>query len=401
MDWSDIIKKYAKVLLIIVVLALFFIPTFIAAKYVTLWQVYTHFTEKVSDLTGLNKYIAAALGTLFFIPFYLGNKFLFSVRNRQHRIAGAAILVGLSMLYNFGLFYFTRDTYFGFSGGETLKWYAITPEGARIYDRPGIEPKYGIKLRPVTPDMVQRLEHLKKGEFKAINPDSATFFNPITGEAQVWYYQYPDGSFEFYDNPGFHPITGAALKPVTQQLVLDWKKRQEEARRTDEKRNAKLQGQNDQGPATSINGPNSPPPPQPKPKPHDTQAPLPIQIGDLSMAMRQCIWTEKQRGFHTFCEGTMENKSDTKLDVKFTSGLVIDDKGNEYTLSTGPYFLGGPGMLFPFSPQLMPNLPVKFGFAMTSMSRNATAANFILKFATSGTPTDSEVLFRDIPVREQ
>jgi hypothetical protein len=149
-----------------------------------------------------------------------------------------------------------------------------------------------------------------------------------------------------------------------------------------------------------------PPTRQPKPKPHETQAPLPIQIGDFSMAMKRCIWTEKYGvPYHGICEGTMENKSDTKLDMTFRSGRVIDDNANEYTLSTGPYLYALPGILYlgsaSSSQQLMPNLPVKFGFLIFSINRNATAVNLILKFASSGTPADSEVLFKDIPIREE
>ncbi len=146
--------------------------------------------------------------------------------SKSRRIRGTAILVILFVLYNLGLFYFTKDAYFTFAKGETLKWYALTPEGVKFYDRPGVDPKYGIQLKPVTPEIVSRLERLQKGEFKPIDPNRVPLFNPITGEAQVWYYQYPDGTLEFYDKPGFHPVTGTPLQPVTQQIYFEWKKTQ-------------------------------------------------------------------------------------------------------------------------------------------------------------------------------
>lgn len=218
-------KKWVKAGLIVLLLAAFFIPTLIAVKYVAIWQIYQHFVEKASDLTGLNKYLVTAAAMLLFVPFFIGIQFLFSFSKRR-RYVGGSILLALAILYNLSLYSFTKDLYFAFSQGEALKWYALTPEGVKFYDRPGIDPKYGIPLKPVTPEVVRKLELLKKGGFTPIDPTRATFFNPITGEAQVWYYQYPDGTFEFYDKPGYHPITGTQLQPVTQRIYFEWKKTQ-------------------------------------------------------------------------------------------------------------------------------------------------------------------------------
>ncbi len=218
-------KKWVKAGLIVLVLALFFIPTLIAVKYVAIWQIYQHFVETASDLTGLNKYLVTAAAMLLFVPFLIGVQSLFSL-SRRRRYGGTSILLALAVLYNLGLYYFTKDLYFAFSQGEAMKWYALTPEGVKFYDRPGVDPTYGIKLQPVTPEVIRKLRLLQKGEFTPIDPNRATFFNPITGEPQVWYYQYPDGTFEFYDKPGYHPITGTPLQPVTQQVYFEWRKRQ-------------------------------------------------------------------------------------------------------------------------------------------------------------------------------
>ncbi len=223
MNWKEVAKKSGKVVLIVGLLALFFIPTLIAMKYVALWQIYGHFVDTVSNVIGLNKYLITAASVLLFVPFYVGIRSLLSITNKRRRYAGMAILLTLVTFYNLGLFYFTRDAYFAFGKGEALKWYALTPDGVKFYDRPGVDPTYGIPLKPVTPDVVTNLRKLQSGEFKPIDPHRVPFFNPITGEAQVWYYQYPDGSFEFYDKPGYHPVTGTPLKPATQQVYFEWK----------------------------------------------------------------------------------------------------------------------------------------------------------------------------------
>ncbi|MEM4188345.1 MAG: hypothetical protein QXN56_04200, partial [Candidatus Hadarchaeum sp.] len=124
--------------------------------------------------------------------------------------------------WNVSLYALTRQQFFAFKEGTVLKWYALTPEGPKFFDRPGVDPVYGIPLKPVTPDVVRQLKLVEKGEFKPIDPRRAPLFNPITGEPQAWYYRHPDGTYEFYDKPGFHPLTGVPLQPVTHEAFFEW-----------------------------------------------------------------------------------------------------------------------------------------------------------------------------------
>lgn len=217
-------NKWVKVGVILIVLILLFIPTIIAMKYVAISQIYSHFVESVSNLTGLNKYLVKAGVALMLIPLYIGLKFFFSI-NKKRRYIGASILITLLAVYNLSLYNFTKDLYFAFSEGKALKWYALTPEGVKFFDRAGVEPVYGITLKPVTPDVIRNLKLLQKGDFRPVDPNNVQFFNPITGEPQIWYYQYPDGSLEFYDKPGYHPITGDPLKPATKQIYFEWQEK--------------------------------------------------------------------------------------------------------------------------------------------------------------------------------
>ncbi len=217
-------NKWLKAGAILIVLILLFIPTIIAMKYVAIWQIYSHFVESVSNLTGLNKYLVKAGVALMLVPLLIGLKLFFSI-NKTHRYLGASILVTLLILYNLSLYHFTKDLHFTFSEGKILKWYALTPDGVKFFDRPGVEPVYGITLKPATPEVIRNLKLLQKGVFRPLDPTNVQFFNPITGEAQVWYYQYPDGSLEFYDKPGHHPITGDLLKPATKQIYFEWREK--------------------------------------------------------------------------------------------------------------------------------------------------------------------------------
>lgn len=217
-------NKWVKVSVILIILMLLFIPTIVAVKYLTISQIYSHFVDSISNLTGLNKYLVKAGVALMLIPFLIGLKLFFSI-NKTRRYIGASILVTLLVLYNLSLYHFTKDSYFAFSEGKVLKWYALTPDGVKFFDRAGVEPVYGITLKPVTPEVIRNLKLLQKGDFRPVDPNDIPFFNPITGEPQVWYYQDPDGTYDFFDKPGYHPITGDPLKPVTKQIYFEWREK--------------------------------------------------------------------------------------------------------------------------------------------------------------------------------
>ncbi len=51
---------------------------------------------------------------------------------------------------------------------------------------------------------------------KIIVSDTTTFFEG--GKAKIWYCKV-DGLPEFFDGPGFHPITGKGLRPVTDYII--------------------------------------------------------------------------------------------------------------------------------------------------------------------------------------
>jgi hypothetical protein len=51
--------------------------------------------------------------------------------------------------------------------------------------------------------------------------DPVEFFDKTTGKVKVWYWRAESG-YEFYDGPGFHPRTGAALTGVTLDVITKW-----------------------------------------------------------------------------------------------------------------------------------------------------------------------------------
>ena len=51
--------------------------------------------------------------------------------------------------------------------------------------------------------------------------DSLNFFDPVSGEPLVWYYQGSDGGYELFDSPGKHPRYQEEFKPVTVEVVRE------------------------------------------------------------------------------------------------------------------------------------------------------------------------------------
>jgi len=156
-----------------------------------------------------------------FIPFIILPKWFFSFRKAKRR-AARAIFTLYTAGYYLAMYFLTQNIYFAHGTGEAIKYYAVTPEGYRFFDSPGFDPKYGMKLEKVTPDIARVYEMTKGVPISSTpsNPDTmSAFFDPYTGAPATWYSQRPDGTLEFFKNPGYHPKYGTPLKPVTPEII--------------------------------------------------------------------------------------------------------------------------------------------------------------------------------------
>lgn len=213
------------------------IPTVIvivAFGYASYFHRYSRLTLQISEQSGLNLYLVKAAAALLAIPLVYGIKFLHSL-NRKRRQIGVALIAFSTVLYNTGLYWLTRDANFSLQG-KTLKWYAITPVGVKYYDRPGVDTKYGILTKPVTPDVVRYLEKLGGSPLALQDPSKAEWFNPITDDPELWYAELPNDTFKFFNKPGFDPTTGATLQPVSKEFHDRWQAQRTAAQADEQKR---------------------------------------------------------------------------------------------------------------------------------------------------------------------
>ena len=58
---------------------------------------------------------------------------------------------------------------------------------------------------------------------QVVDPDKVNWFNPITGEPQLWYWTGPGETYTFFDKSGFDPDSGDPLKRVDRQFQGYWR----------------------------------------------------------------------------------------------------------------------------------------------------------------------------------
>lgn len=115
--------------------------------------------------------------------------------------------------------------------GEALVWYTQSPPtGIELFDLMGFNPRTGEELKPVTrqiaddwtKDRLAQQQDRERRPAKPVNPDTAVFFDPISGKPKVWYWRSSAGVWEFYDSKGFHARSGEELQVVTRDALARW-----------------------------------------------------------------------------------------------------------------------------------------------------------------------------------
>jgi hypothetical protein len=122
----------------------------------------------------------------------------------------------------------SNPTFFDPRTGEPIVWYYRSKENEiQIFDLMGFQPDTGDELTPITADVVSewKTQYAQRSRRvpNRVDPDTYVFFDPLSGVPHAWYWRGADGSYEFYDSPGYEPQTGEALKVATPDVVDAWK----------------------------------------------------------------------------------------------------------------------------------------------------------------------------------
>ena len=137
-------------------------------------------------------------------------------------------------------------TFFDLRTGEPVVWHFKAKNGnIEIFDLMGFHPETGEELLPVTRDVVDSWKAQQKFATvrapQRIDPEKFAFFDPISGNARVWFWRSEKGDYEFYDAPGFQPRTGDPLVVVTKDTIERLKRDGEEKHKKLEEERAKLE----------------------------------------------------------------------------------------------------------------------------------------------------------------
>jgi hypothetical protein len=127
-----------------------------------------------------------------------------------------------------------RFAFFDSITGKGQVWYVKDESGDyEFFESPGFHPRTGQPLSIITNAAIEEWKEHERSKLppppppsgpKRVDPQTYPFFNPNSGQPQVWYLRNPDGEYEFYDLPGFNPLTGHALLAITKEVVEEWQK---------------------------------------------------------------------------------------------------------------------------------------------------------------------------------
>jgi hypothetical protein len=189
------------------------------------------YVDEIADAFDLNHHLANALliATFVVAVFFARLVWSFSKRSRLIGVSGIALLL---IGHSLALWYATRNNYFDVSG-KAVKCYVLTRDGKVTYgERAGVDPATGRLCRPITTEMLERLQQYANGKRpQVLNTSDPTFFDPRTGEPIVWYFRTKNGTIELFDLMGFQPDTGEELLPITKEMAEAWKRQYAEIRR--------------------------------------------------------------------------------------------------------------------------------------------------------------------------
>lgn len=153
------------------------------------------------------------------LPTLLG--FIFLGRNRKQVLLGA---MAIYTAFSFALYFGGGDVFFDRATGLPGKNYGKTFEGFKFSNAEDIDPQWGFRYRPVTPEIAREYYFWKKNGRYETTPivQPGNYFHMLTGEPIAWYTERGAGEIEIFPLPGYDPKTGKALKPMSAETVLQY-----------------------------------------------------------------------------------------------------------------------------------------------------------------------------------
>ncbi|QOZ24065.1 hypothetical protein XH93_11105 [Bradyrhizobium sp. CCBAU 51753] len=161
------------------------------------YQLARSYTEELADTYDLNRGITRAILWASFAAIVILAGYSFSL-SKQKRMVGYAGL--LTLVIGHSLLLGRIDANFR-KGGDAEKCYVMTRTSIRTLNRVGTDPETGRECRPLTPQIVEKIDAYRRGNRATqITSNAPSFFDPTTGEPVVWYSKNNRGQIELFDN---------------------------------------------------------------------------------------------------------------------------------------------------------------------------------------------------------
>jgi len=215
-------KTLAKYIVIIICVLAVAVLLLIGGKILFIVSVYASVVDYFASAFGLDVVLARLAGVLFtsglmlVLPTLFG--FLVFGRNRAQVFIGAMIMC---TILSFALFFGAKDVFFDRIGGGAGRYYIMTLEGMKFSNSADVDPKWGIRFKAVTPEVMKQYYFWKRyGKYETMPAvQQGKYFDMLTGEPIVWYVERRDGEIVLLPLPGYDPKTGKALRPMTTDMV--------------------------------------------------------------------------------------------------------------------------------------------------------------------------------------
>ncbi|MDD5528077.1 MAG: hypothetical protein PHO56_03855 [Patescibacteria group bacterium] len=120
-----------------------------------------------------------------------------------------------------GVYLGTANTFFDRTTGKPAKYYVKTLEGFKFSSSENFDPKFGVKFKPITAQIIKEYYLWEKtGKMQGgLVVVPGKYFDAITGEPIAWYAKRADGEIQLFSLPGYDPVTGDLLKPITKEVA--------------------------------------------------------------------------------------------------------------------------------------------------------------------------------------
>ncbi len=194
------------------------------ASWVARVGLFVYLTGQVQALTGLDLWLSRAVAVVLtvgillllplLIPFYPKKKPLF--------LLGVVLAAGFCV----GVYFAAQDVYFD-PEGNTVKYYIRTPEGFKFSNSQRVDPTWGIRYEPITPEVAGEIGLSRTVHKQPLPP--GTYFDPATGAPLKNYHKDDTGKIELFPiDVRYHPKWRTRLELITPAIVKEYEEQQKE-----------------------------------------------------------------------------------------------------------------------------------------------------------------------------